>query len=188
MKWLLLIPFQLEAVKRKTASGLISWAVMFWSWELLWRCLWNFQVFCPHWIEIPCLDSSLPTGRRQVQALSDFIIFVACLVILLISMLYGHLKQQGTSLTSVPNSAASQGKLLDINIHDSFLPYIHLKETWLGKQNGSFTLYHVPHLQAGQTKVLPIPLCCISLSLCTNISDFKAREKVSLCGPRFSAT
>lgn len=137
MKWLLLILFQLEAVKAKTASSLNDCAVMFWSWELLWRRLWNFHAFCPHLIKIERPDSSLPTGRRQVQTFSDFIIFVACLLILLASMLYGLLKQHSTSLTSVPISEASWGKLWDINIHDSFMPHIHLKRCDLGNRMAS---------------------------------------------------
>lgn len=185
MKWLLLIPFQLEAVKRKPASGLNNWAVMFWTWEPLWRQLWNFHVFCPHLIEIECPDSSLAIGRRQVRIFfSDFIIFVASLIVLLTSMLYGHLKQPRTSLASVPISEASWGKWSDINIYGSFLPRNHLKRSDPGNRLGS--LPSIMCLIYRQDKPKYIPLCCISLSLCTNITVFKTWE--SLCVQRFSAT
>lgn len=102
MKWLLLIPFRLEAEKIKPASSLNNLAVMFWSWEPLWRQLWNFHVFCSPLNEIECPDSSLPTGRRQVQNFPNFIIFDAYLIILLASMLYGHLEERQAKVLSTP--------------------------------------------------------------------------------------
>lgn len=93
MKWLLLIPFWLEVEKIIPAS-LNNLAVMLWSWELLWRQLWNFHAFCSPLNGTECPDSSLPTGRRQVQNFPDFIIFDACLIISLTNMLFGHLEEK----------------------------------------------------------------------------------------------
>lgn len=80
------------------------------------------------------------TGRRQVQSFSSFMIFVAYLVSLLASMLYGYVKQHITSLTSVPVSEASHGKFSNVNIHGSFLPHTHLKRHSSGNSGHFYPL------------------------------------------------
>lgn len=89
-------------------------------------------------IEIECPEFF--TGRRQVQSFSNFIIFVADLVCLLATMLYGYLKQHITSLTSVPISEASHGKFYNVNIHGSFLSCIHLKRHSSGNSGHFYPL------------------------------------------------
>lgn len=152
MKLLLLIPFQLEAVERITVSGLNKWAVMFWSWEQLWRQLWNFHAFCPHLIETECLDFF--TGKRQVRSFSNFIIFVAYLLSLLASMLYGYLKQHITSLTSVPISEPMANFPTSILMAD----FCHISiQRNAAQETGGVLSSEVLHLQVAQAKVFLFP-------------------------------
>lgn len=186
MKLLLFIPFQLEAVKRKTVSGLNKWAVMFWSWEQLRRQLWNLHAFCPHLIKIECPDSF--TRKRQVQSFSSFIIFVAYLISLLSSMLYGYLKQHITSLTSVPVSEASHGKFSNVNIHDSFLPRNHLKGHSSGNRVGvlSSNMRHI--YRSHKPKCFCSPLLHFMLRLHKYQCIQDVREGILVCTKIFSHT
>lgn len=89
MKLLFLIPFQLEAVKRKS-----QWPQQAGSNVLELRTI--MEVAVKFSCLVPSFDwnwmSIFFTWRRQVQPFSNCIIFVAYLVSFLASVLYGHLK------------------------------------------------------------------------------------------------
>lgn len=102
-------------------------------------------------------------------------------------LLAGNLKLHPSEKKNVSFPEASHDSLSDISTHESFLP--HICPVWGGSKyrRGECYFYHVPRLQTGQAKALPLHLCCAAYSLCTNVNVFKTWEK-SLCGQGLSDT
>lgn len=69
--------------------------------------------------------------------------------------------------------------------HLSSVRWFKVQNVTLNRRECYF--YHVPRLQTGQAKALPLHLCCAAYSLCTNVNVFKTWEK-SLCGQGLSDT